>query len=188
MQQEANCNMVDSFRPEIDYQPKGGDVIAYTLSKKDFQEFLRKPSMDASSGFAVYRKSMDREGYIEVEIFNVNGNAKYEAVSGYLRIGSWPVYTEFIDFMDDVDNFKQILSKRGIYEEILSYVIIEHITYEAKENELIPPGTYPTMCIWIHTDAGDYFLEHKANGDILDTDFTYDFYDLIGYSKKYGFK
>jgi len=45
------------------------------------------------------------------------------------------------------------------------------------------------MCIWIHTDAGDYFLEDTPDlGTPQDMGFTYTFYDLAGYMKEYGVK
>ena len=188
--EEISGNMAESTKSKINYQPKEGDVIAYTIRKKEFQEFLVEPLIDTLPGFAVYKKSTSRDGYIEVKGFSANGITNYENVSGYLRIGSWPIYTEFIDFMNNPENFKQILLEHGIVEEILYYVILEHYYLEFKEDEVVPPGTGPTMCIWIHTNTGDYFLEHNAYlyEDPSETEFRYDFYNLAGYSKKYGDK
>jgi hypothetical protein len=78
--------------------------------------------------------------------------------------------------------------EHGIEEEILSYVTIAHYYLDYNEGELADPGTGPKMCIWIHTDTGDYFLEDNPYlaEDPLDTNFTYDFYNLARYAKKYG--
>ena len=74
--------------------------------------------------------------------------------------------------------------------KIYSYVIISFPVNEAEKGELVSPGTYPQMCIWINTDAGDYFLENnpKLYEEPADTSFLYDFYDITGYLKKYGSK
>ena len=186
----SDDNTVAASDQAIENLPENGCVIAYTLTKKAFQEFLKKPLIDSSSGCAVFRKSPNREGYIELEGVGVNGTTKSENVSGYFRIGSWPVYTEFIDYMSDLDNFKHVLSTHGVEEQILSCVIIAHFYLETKADEPPPPGTGPMMCIWIHTDAGDYFLEDKPDlaASVLDTNFTYEFYDLEDYSAIYGGK
>lgn len=199
-QNEVNDTMADTFRPKM------GEVIASYLSKENFQKFLKEPSTKKFTEFTIFEKS----GYIDISRdtsippkIKTEGGIKQKGVlldgttikeetarSGLFRVGAWPIYTEFIDFMSDPENFRKILSEHGIDEKMLSYMMIEYDYLEFKEGELIPPGTEPRMCIWIHTDAGDYFLEDNPYlaEDALDTNFTYDFYDLVGYSKKYGDK
>ena len=185
IQEEISYDMAGSLSPAIGYQKKEGDIVVYTLSKLDFRDFLRGQSIYENLMFTAYRKSNAGEGYVEVETYTGNGIGKYE--SDIASIGPWPVYTEFIDFMNDPENFRQILSERGIDEELLSYDIIEHIYLEFKDDELPPPGSAPMMCIWLHTDAGDYFLEFSPDYDNLhSTTFTYKFHNLSEYAKKYG--
>lgn len=196
IQKEEVDNVETSIWPETGYQPKEGEVVGYYLDKGDFREFLQKPSVELlfskQINWGVYNKIPHKEGYIQQRIFATDkiGPVHYdEAKSGLFRIASWPVYTEFIDFMNDADSFKQILLERGIDEEIVYYTIITHRYSDPPNTEPVPPGTqYNKMCIWIHTDFGDYFLEDNPYlaEDPNDPAFTYDFHDLAGYSKKYG--
>ena len=189
---KVSNNMTDSLTPGIHYQPEAGDVVTYTLSQKAFQEFLLQPSMDILSekcdNLSVYKKDAIIDGYVQLEMFKSDGYYTDGELSGYFRIGNWPVYLEFIDFMNNKDNFKQILLEYDINDELLSCVIIAHRNYNVKNGEPIPPGTAPIMCIWLHTNSGDYFLENNPYlySDPRDTHFLYDFYNLKDYSQKYG--
>ena len=178
-----------------EYEPRPGDIMVYITSLAGLREFMKKPSLETifmnSSVLDVYRKSESRVDFVEVErIFGPTLNWQ-TAKSGSLRIGSWPVYTEFIDFLSNTENIRQILLERDINEEIISYVIIQHgradslVTYS--EGQTTPSNT-PTMCLWIHTDAGDYFLEHYFNldSDPLDTNWAFQFQTFEEYSLKYG--
>ena len=186
--QAEMSNQGTASKPSPNYQPKTGDVVAYTLSRKAFQEFLLQPSVDVLSAkcdyLSVFRKY--REGNVQQEVFGPEGVKKEVCVSGYFRIGNWPVYLEFIDFMNNEDNFRQILLEHNIHDELLSYTAIAHKNYD--DSEPRKPGTMPKMCIWLHTNNGDYFLESNAYlyADPHDTNFLYDFYDLNKYSQKYG--
>ena len=171
------------------YKPKDGEVVAYLISKKDFQEFLLRPNENSfhEKVFLVFRKSDIREGYIKLEVFGHDHDIKSENEGGLIRIGEWPVYSWFVDFMNEKENFKQILAENDIQEELLSYVIIEHEFIVLEEGELLPPQAWEQMCIWLHTDAGDYFLENDPyKGSANGTKFFYKFYDLEEYSQKYG--
>lgn len=186
VREEVSNNTTDALRPGTNYQPEVGDVVAYDLSQKAFQEFLLQPSIGVITrkcdDFSVYRKSTEKKGNVKLKYYGLNRDFQDISISGYFRIGGWPVYLEFIDFMNNRENFEQILSERGINEELLSCVIITH-----KDNQPILPGTVPIMCIWLHTNKGDYFLEYNAYlyKDLNDKHFLYDFYDLKGYSQKY---
>jgi len=189
----CSCTNAKTPAKKTLYQPKEGEIAACFLDKSSFQAFLINPSADAFSNYIAYRKSPGKEGYIEQEVFSENGEAegKFENTSGYFRISSWPVYTEFIDFMNDDGNFKKILSDHSIEGEILSCIAMEYqyLSPETDKQTPIPPGTlYTKMCIWIHTASGDYFLENNPYlaPSPTDTNFTYDFYDLAEYTKKYG--
>ena len=185
-EENTMCNTSDNQNMLDSYKPKTGEIVTYKLNKKHFQEFLLQPSQEIlyknCDGFSVYKKSTYAEGY-------VLENWVDEKPSGYFRIGSYPVYTEFIDFINDIDNFKQILSDREIDETLLSCIIIEHVYREFKEDELPPPGSAPQMCIWLHTDKNDYFLEDNPYlyDDPNEPNFLYyDFYNLVEYIQKYG--
>ena len=183
LNQKENC-MEDFYRPEFAYQPELGDIFVYDLDREEFQEFLTEPSIDFAREkcycFSIYRKSGN---YVEVEVFDLDGTTKTEGT--YFWLFPLRVNIKFINFLNDPENIIQILSEHGIDDEILSYVIISHSTYSSQnDDQPIPPGNYPQICIWIHTDIGDYFLSRPTNKD--DSDLTYDFYDLAGYSNKYG--
>ena len=185
-QEAVSYDMAGTIINGLNYRPQDGDIVTYTMSKEEFQDFLRGRSIDISQ-VAAFRKSSNREGFVECTTYSVNDYVKYEYESGTFRIGSWPVYTEFIDFMNAPENFRQILSEHGIDEELLSYDIIEHYYLVFEDDELPLPGSGSKMCIWLHTDAGDYFLEDNPdydNPDPLSTTFTYKFYDLAEYAKK----
>ena len=187
IRKEENYSMTESNKKAVYYEPQKGDIVAYGLNKEAFQKFLRNPSTEAFVGFWVYRKSLLKEGYIEAEGFSVDGTTKLEAKSGVFRVGDWPVHTEFIDFMNNSDNFKQILTKQGIEEKIVSYVIILHDNKKPKWWKQIQPGDgIPQMCIWIHTDMGDYFLEDNPYLPFNKEFINYNFYNLDGYSQMYG--
>ena len=66
--------------------------------------------------------------------------------------------------------------------------MIEYYTYELMPWQSPMPGDGPEMCIWIHTDAGDYFLEHNAylSDNPLVKEFPYDFFNLKEFARKYG--
>jgi len=188
IQEEKNSGMNDFFKPEVAYQPEMGSVVMYSLNKEDFQKFLIMPSIDVlyekSYAFATYKNSDNYTGYVEMEKFSQKGVTKNE--DSFFWLFPWKMNTSLIAFIKDSDNFEEILAEHGIDEEILAYVIVEHSTYISKDNQPIPPGTYTSKCIWIHTDAGDYFLERSEASD--DVTFQYDFYDLTEFLKKYGNK
>ena len=89
--------------------------------------------------------------------------------------------------MTNTENFERLLSENGVEESIISCVIVLHWTSVAKEGVLTPPGTGPEFCVWLHTDDGDYFLQRKVNlNDPHDTSFSFDFFTLEDYVRKYG--
>ena len=169
---------------KVFYNPQNGEIVEYYLSKDNFKKFLEEPTMktflEEYDHFCVYKKAKQQGEY--VELLDDAGNVMGEAPSGYYRIGAWPVYTEFIDFMNDDQNFESILKDNtdGM-QTLLNYTILQYSWYESQE-DYIPPGTGPQMCIWIHTKEGDYFLENDVyHGDPFSTDFDYIFYDLEQY-------
>jgi len=172
----------DITERRIDYEPEPRDVISFKLSSSALHEFLKGPTIDAlwetSEVIVVFRKS--RNLYWDIESIRVfpSGDSLEYAESGIYRLGAWPVYTEFIDFMNEPENFVKILAEHDIDEEILDIAVICHPNSR---------GGLGGMCIWIHTDGGDYFLEDYLfpDGDPHDTTFTYLFHDLAGYSNKY---
>lgn len=166
------------------YELQIGEIAEYCLGKENFQRFLQNPTMDVFleeyNDCIVYRKSAVQENYIEV--LNDDGSVFEEVQGGQYRIGAWPIYTEFIDFMNERNNFEQALQKNGIEEQLLNYTILSYDWYEPQEGVYIPPGTGPQMCIWLHTKEGDYFLENDVyHGDPFSTDFDYVFYGLKQY-------
>lgn len=167
------------------YEPKDGEIVGYYLSKNDFEQFLEKPTMEILlkryDHFWVYRKAEEREGYIQ--LLDDTGNLKGEKASGYYRMGAWPVYTEFIDFINNSQNLERILKDNtDSTQTLLNYIILQYSWYEPQEGVYIPPGTGPQMCIWLHTKEGDYFLENDVyHGDPFSTDFDYVFYGLKQY-------
>ena len=185
MPQESSFLEKDINSPE-DNKPDNSEIAMYSMNKKNFQEFLLQPNVEAlgRERFSIYRKSGYRDGYIEV--VGSSGSVTEEK-EGFSRMGSWPVYTEFIDFMSKKENLERILAKNGVQEQLLSYAIIGHEYLVAKENEPRIPGSYPKTCIWLHTDVGDYFLENDSSvGSAYFVDSTYKCYSLEEYSQKYG--
>jgi len=167
---------------------KPGEITTFRFRRNEFQHFLEEPSIEnlfmLNERFGIYRKS-HKAGHIQG--FEFNHNNVEEIPSGYERLGAWPLYIEFIDFMEE-ENLRSILSERDIENEILFCTAVAHTYWELKENELPPPGTSPGMCIWIHTVDGDYFLEHNASlsDNPHDPNFTFSFYTLEEYRQKYG--
>ena len=108
--------------------------------------------------------------------------------SGIYRVGSWPIYTEFIDFMNNSEVFEQILIENGVESKLLERTIFTHGAYNTSSGSNLS-GIYPKMCIWLHTDNGDYFLEDNPYlaENVLDTNYTYSFFDASGYMDKVGF-
>jgi len=164
-------------RPVIDFQPGLGDVVVYWLRGKDeFSAFLNEPSIEIlierSYLIGVFRRSRFEDNCVDFErIF------PYRAVENSIRsggtwIGQWPVYVEFIDFMNDNENFVQVLLEQGIEEDIINVAVIMHPT-DAIISDPPLPGTGPTICIWIQTSNGNYFLEHYIDweGDLHSTNF-----------------
>jgi hypothetical protein len=170
---------------KVTQYPQKGDVFEYVLDKKALRLFLKAPTVDVlhrtCHGFFMYEKAGFLNDRIKLQGFRADREYEFEGKSGGSRIGAWPVYTEFMDFMNDPDNIRKVLLDHGVHEELLSYVTIE---YSSKG--LYKPSI--EMSIWIHTDAGDYFLEHNSllYEDVHDTTFLYDFYDFAGFSRKYN--
>ena len=187
-QEKASYNEVYIANEMAKYQL--GDVMEFRSIK--LKEFLNDPSMDtlirASGSFSVYRRK-------ESQVERISSPDILDAVarSGGFRSGNWPVYVEFIDFMNDPENFEKILLEHDIEEEIISYVIIVHgqlIRQGPASAEGQPqPSQTPGMSIWIHTDNGNYFLEQHNYINDPDwkpgsTDFTYIFHDLASFTYK----
>jgi len=185
----------ETLRQYVDPILRPGEIITYSLGFAAFQEFLNNPSAvtlyQKSENLITYRKSEYREGYIVFERRTPNF-ASHESVSGAPRIGAWPVYSEFLEFVNDFGNFDKILMEQGFEAEVLGVYIFTHPdSRNTVAGDNPPPGSnIPKMSIWIRTDAGDYFLEHHAflDGNSADTDFSNRsiFHDLTGYSRKYG--
>ncbi|MCL2391913.1 MAG: hypothetical protein FWC66_04800 [Oscillospiraceae bacterium] len=193
--QKGEDDMDNVYRLGLDYQPIDRDVIVYAINKEPFQAFLKNPSLDAlakkSNAFLVFNKFEFWEGYIHRQTFLRDGRIfDDEMPSGFFRIGRWPVYTEFIDFMNDHEYFERLLCEHGTEGEILSVIIIEHPDrmFELWDDGLPMGGVGSTMCIWIHTDSGDYFLAFNSSLSEFpgDTTFRYDFHDLASFSQMQG--
>lgn len=190
---EEGCDdMQDALCFNPDYEPILGEVVVFSIDWAGLSEFLLEPSLETlscrSGSIDKLIKSEASTGVIEIERISDPTLNWATAGSGTIRIGSWPVYTEFIDFMSDPDNLVKILHERNIDDEILSCVIIEYNKtgcVPANTESQTQPSSTPTMCIWIHTNAGDYFLENYFNlsGDPNDTNFVnhYVFFTLHDY-------
>jgi len=174
-----------------------GEIVAFSLNTDGFHSFLLDLTQESlyenSDVISVFKKSARSEGYIRAfglsrRSPDISRASADEMKSGYYRIGAWPVYTEFIDFMNNADNFKQILLEQKIENELLNYAIMAHTTYVHEGDGPPPPGNQPQMCIWLHTDKGDYFLDHNPYiaESHRDPNFTFDFYTLDEYRQKYG--
>ena len=166
-----------------------GSVVSYGFNARSFRRFLRKPSLNLAGSlcysFFEYTTSPDI-------IYNVytDGFNKDNRLSGIYsgRVASWSLEGWFLRYMTDTTNFQQILSERGIHEHIESVQMIEH-SLSYLQTLLI--GQNRKMCIWVHTENSDYFLEYNYYlqyliNDSPDECFSYDFYDLDGYRAKYG--
>ena len=174
------------------YQLMPGEILAcHDLGRDGFREFLREPSLDTLYTkcrlATVLRKSESIDGYIVFQ--NLAPTTESDSIrSGIYRVGAWPIYTEFIDFMNDTEGFEDMLLKHDIKAEVLSSIIFSHWQY-AQSQSPGAAGSNGKACIWLHTSSGDYFLQHNAYlaESPLDVNYTYDFYDLTGYIQKLGF-
>ena len=190
--EEVSKDMIGKIKPEINYQLKPGEIIACgNLDAEGFSLFLSELNQETLFSYCsvvnVYRISESDEEYIEMQqLFPTS--KKGSTKSGLYRIGSWPVYTEFIDFICNNEKLEYVLLDHSIKANIESVTLFTHGINIVSDNQsaVAAPGTYPKMCVWLHTDNGDYFLEHNhylADGP-LDVNFTYDFYDLVSYREK----
>ena len=183
--QEEDQSVTDFFRPEIACNPRMGEVVVYSLSKRAFTEFLTEPSVELLCGKSysvnVFRKASNNSTNIEVEGFGPSGSTTTE--DAFFWLFPLKIDVSLIEFVNAPTNFEQILSACGVFEKMLSYVFISHRTSGPESGGQPPPGTYPRICIWIRTDSGDYFLENLDNqgGNGLE----YDFYDLTEFSQMY---
>ena len=178
---------------EFDYEPIDGDIVILgVLFRDDLRVFFQEPTMETllseSTHFIVYRKSNTFDNDIESYRYAPT-ELQSTAPSGTFRIGGWPVYSGFIDFMNDDRKFTEILFENDISEEMIFRQIIVHNSILSNTEQLSTQDMYYDMCIWIHTENGDYFLHDNPylTDNNLDTSFTYDFYDLNSYIIKLGF-
>jgi len=177
----------ESKQPEIDwqkwtpdrelirnYQSAPGEVPDYWLDTASFHKFLCDPTLETlkevSNQLVVYRKTGVSGELVEQEIltpiYSGMNNRVTRSSSGNHRIGTWPVYIEFLDFMNERENFNKLFRDRGIEVAVLHYIIIKHPDLRnLTTNRPDAPGIYPQMSIWIHTERGEYFLEHVYNWD-----------------------
>ena len=178
----------DSSVGECLYNKEPGDVLEYHLSVAEFQDFMRAPAVEKLSNYSpiVYRDS-ENGGLQRRNTKEENYFIAFER--NEVRIGGWVVDSEFLEYMRNKKNFEEALSEKGVEEEVLDWAIITH-PYRKFYLFNPPPGTAPIMCIWLHTDENDYFLE--GNAQLLVNDpyavFTYDFYTRNEYATKYNVK
>jgi hypothetical protein len=172
---------------DIVFQPAIGKAVLYRFDTKSFQRFLKKPSIEAAGnncyGFIVYNKTADGMRHIILDGFMREQRIQWRSSSGTQRIAKRPIDVEFIDFMNDPDNIRQILLDRGIDDEIQSYAILEHLLPTLERRRAMG------MCIWIVTEAGDYILHYKLRpGSLFDEDFgiEYRLYSLEEFRKLYS--
>lgn len=196
-QEEKDINLQKFMELWNLYQPQAGEFTAYYFTRAGFLEFLKTPpSIEALGencevGSDVYRRSSDTPGYVEDEGFGFNAtgatSGTVEYPSGVMRLGDWPVYTEFVDYMSNAKNFEQALSEQGIYEKIQYYAVLVRELYEPfVDDSQTAGGTWEGTCIWIYTEKGNsYFLEWNFDlyDNWQDTTYRYDFYNLADYTK-----
>ena len=129
--------------------PEIGNTTEYIIDVRPFQAFLKEPSLenmvDLCYGFYLYGGTPYYiDGYV--------GEYRFQSQSSARTFG-WSMSRKFIELMADPETFKQILLDRDIHEEVVSYNLIVHGKGDRRRK----------MCIWINTEAGDYFLEQKRN-------------------------
>jgi len=191
--QENNRAFVQYKALQREREYEMDSFIAYSFDAKEFNKFLLDPTIktlhDKNEEQKIYQKTPNAEGYISVEYFEFGEVQVGVQANGRWRVGNWPIDTEFIDYVNNYENFRIVLQGHAINEEIRGVFVISHPSLAQRNNTdaYPPPGTGPVMCIWIHTNASDYFLEHKPDLENPHrTEFTYDFYDLQRYARRYG--
>lgn len=163
-----------------------GKMVVYSVNSTVFRQFINTPSLEILNkqnsetiiqSFFISNKGDD---YIKRETRKNNTIQIDDGKSGVMRIGTLPVYIEFIKFMESKNNFEAILEKNNIDENIDYYCIIDN-----QSSAQIP------LSIWIKTLSGNYFLtinesledyENNPNS----TEFVYRFYNYTDYCKKFG--
>jgi len=187
---ETSDTVTEKPKREINYELQPGEILTIeTLDREGIRAFLVEPSLETLYEYCefviIYRKSERIPGNVEYQM--LAPEKKIDSTEGGVyRVGAWPIYTSFIDYMNDIEGFEQILLERGIEAEVLSVVMFAHDIYMPKKPL---PGDTPKACIWLHSDNGDYFLEFNfyLNTNFHDESYTYNFYDLTGYIEKLGY-
>ena len=173
-----------AFAANTSGNPKEGVLVAYVLGEEMFESFVKKPEMSILTSKNImilsYTKS-DKEGHIDC-IREMNGEITpyTEVASGYMRLGTLPVYTEFIDFVGSTKAISAFLRKNGITSEITEHAVVE-FRYPSSVN--IP------ITLWVQTTGANYLI--TVEGDIDNphsTDFIYTIYTNEEYFDKYGLK
>jgi len=198
---QENGDIVDDFyaivRETVD-DLRHGEIAVFRLRHSaNLQAFLMKPSLEFIyrnvNVISVYSHSNRGREYINAfgvsSAFPERGRSTGGTQpSGFFRIGHLKVCAEFVDFVNNTKNFKNILSNHKVDSEILGVTIF---TYEEERNDagLPPPGGIPSiMVIWINTVEGDYFLEYAPSSvsRYPYAAFMFNFYTLEEYREKRG--
>lgn len=155
----------------------------YLIEVNTFREFLSNQSMDVlqndNKGIYVFEKS-NRKNYVKRTTVSDMSYIVDEYESGIMRIGNLPVYSEFIDFVGNLENIEQLLKENNVDCIVKDYVLIECTkTYN------IP------VTIWIQTNRESYFVtidEEVGYCNTLSTDFKYNLYTSNNYLEKFQLK
>lgn len=155
----------------------------YLIDINTFREFLNNPSMDIlkndNKDMYVFEKS-NRKNYVKRTTVSDISYIVDEYESGIMRIGDLPVYSEFIDFIGNLENIEQLLKDNNVDCIVKDYVLIECTkTYN------IP------VTIWIQTNRENYFVTIDEEVDYcnpLSMDFKYNLYTNNEYINKFQLK
>jgi hypothetical protein len=164
---------------------KEGEILVYSIGRDTFRKFIEDPSLSVldkdNIRISVYKKSINKEGYIERKIITKNPVQIDEAESGIMRIDWLPVCTEFIDQIYSTDKIENLLKQNELNCKVYSYVLIN---YSAPDVAEIP------ITIWAKTNIGNYFIaiswdiEDDPNG----TEYIYTVYAQNEYYEKFKLK
>ena len=193
---------VGYVRPEnreaaMNYQAQPGEIVVYT--DPELKAFLAEPSIDLliQTSHQIWVFRINEFAYSDNDVIEAERLFPYHRLmhsnSGGFRIGNWPLYTEFFDFISDTENFVEALANNHVHDEaILNIAVFEHLSRSNAAGPVVAqpsaPGTYPRMCIWVQTEAGHYILEDRffQGSPLHDTTWTYRFFDLERYRRMYG--
>ena len=170
-----------------DIETKDDEITVYSVSKDVFRKFISNPSMEIlqsdNNEVSVFKKSAAMDGYIKREIVTRNPVQVDEARSGVMRLQyhlNFPIYTEFIDFINDEKNFQNIFSNYNLNCNIETYAIVEGE---------FPSSVNMPVIVWVATEKENYFITINEKPNLNNpnsTEFCYILYSQSLFVEKFG--